>query len=102
MSYRRGWQLVWSVNTSFRVPVVATATGAVAVGARESRCYRAFEHDVQTRALRAFKAISDKARRGARSPRAAPILRLGGRPGARRPRVRLRSRQRYSEQQEVS
>ena len=36
MSYRRGWQLLWSLNTSFRVPVVVTAKGGRGVGARES------------------------------------------------------------------
>jgi len=109
MSYRRGWQLLWSVNTSFRVPVVVTATGGRGGGGAQVTpfgrelisSYRAFERDAQTRAARAFKAISDKARRGARSPPAAPIVRLRGRLGAPHRKVRLRSRQRYSERQEV-
>ena len=28
MSYRRGWQLLWSLNTSFRPPAVVTSTGS--------------------------------------------------------------------------
>ena len=110
MSYRRGWQLLWSLNTSFRVPVVVTATGGrggggarvTPFGGKLISCYRAFEHDAQIRAVRAFKPIADKARRGARGARAAPIVRLGGRPGAPRLKVRLRSRQRGREQQEVT
>jgi molybdate transport system regulatory protein len=94
MSYRRGWQLLWSVNMSFRVPVVVTATGGR--GGRGARVtpfgrelissYRACEHDAQTRAVTAFRAIADKRRRGA-----------GGAP---RFKVRLRSRQTDSELQE--
>jgi molybdate transport system regulatory protein len=110
MSYRRGWQLLWSLNTSFRIPVVVTATGGRGGGGARVTpfgreligCYRAFEHDAQTRAARAFKAIAAKARRGARSAQGAPVVRLGGRPGAPRVKVRLRSRQRSSEQQEVT
>jgi molybdate transport system regulatory protein len=110
MSYRRGWQLLWSLNTSFRVPTVLTATGGrggggarVTLFGRELiRCYRAFERDAETRAVRAFKGIAKKARGGTPSVRAVPVVRLGGRPGAPRLKVRLRSRQRYSEQPEVT
>lgn len=102
MSYRRGWQLLWSINSSFRVPVVVTATGGrggggariTPFGKELLSCYRSFEHDTQTRAVRAFKAIAGKARSGACSARAAPILRLSDRPG--------RSRQRSNAQQEVT
>ena len=110
MSYRRGWQLLWSLNTSFRVPTVVTATGGrggggarvTPFGRELIRCYRAFERDAEVRAVRAFKGIAEKARRGARSARAVPVVRLGGRPGAPRLRARLRSRQRYNEQEEVT
>ena len=110
MSYRRGWQLLWSLNTSFRVPVVVTAKGGrggggarvTPFGRELISCYTAFPDEAQTRAARAFKAISDKARRGARSPRAGPIVRVGGRPGAHRSKVRLRSKQRYGERLEMS
>jgi molybdate transport system regulatory protein len=108
MSYRRGWLLLSSLNASFREPIVVTATGGrggggarvTAFGRELISCYREFEHDAQARAVRAFKGIAEKARRGARSARAAPVVRLGGRPRSRRLKVRLRSRQRYSEQQE--
>ena len=100
MSYRRGWQLLWSVNTAFRVPVVVTATGGrggggvrvTAFGRKLISCYRAFERDAHTRAARAFSAIADKARSGARGARSAPVVRLRRRPGAPRLRARLRSR----------
>ena len=110
MSYRRGWQLLSSVNTSFRVPVAVTATGGrggggarvTPFGRKLISCYRAFERDAHTRALRAFSAIADKARSGARGARAAPVVRLGGRPGASRLKVvRLRSRQRGRVPQEA-
>ena len=110
MSYRRGWQLLRSLNTSFRVPTVVTARGGrggggarvTPFGRKLIRSYRAFERDAAARAVRACKGIAKKARGGARSARAAPVVRLGGRPGVRRPKVRLRSRQRYNEQQEMS
>ena len=110
MSYRRGWQLLWSVNTAFRVPVVVTATGGrggggvrvTPFGRELITCYRAFERDAEARAIRAFEGIAKKARSGARSARAVPVVRLGGRPGAPRLKIPLRSRQRYSEQEEVT
>jgi molybdate transport system regulatory protein len=109
MSYRRGWQLLASLNTSFREPVVVTATGGrggggarvTPLGKELISRYRAFENDAQARAARAFKGIAAKARRGARSARAVPVVRLGGRPGAARLKVRLRSRQRYAEQEDA-
>lgn len=110
MSYRRGWQLLRSVNTSFRLPVVVTATGGrggggarvTPFGKELISCYRAFERDAQSRAIRAFKSIAVKALSGARSTRAAPVVRLGGRPGRARLKMRLRSRQRYGEEEEAS
>ncbi len=87
MSYRRGWQLLSSLNASFRDPIVMTATGGRGGGGarvtpfgREliSR-YRAFEDDAQARAVRTFKGIAKKARRGARGAAAAPVARLSGR-----------------------
>jgi len=110
MSYRRGWQLLSSVNTSFRVPVVVTATGGrggggvrvTPFGRKLIGCYRAFERDAHSRAVRAFRAIAGKARSGARGAGAAPVVRLGGRPGAPRLKVRSHSRRRGGEQPEVT
>jgi molybdate transport system regulatory protein len=110
MSYRRGWQLLWSLNTSFRVPTVVTAKGGrggggarvTPFGRELIRCYRAFERDAEARAVRAFKRIAKKARGGARSARAVPVVRLGGRAGSPRLKARLRSRQRYSDEQEIT
>ena len=110
MSYRRGWQLLWSLNTSFRVPAVVTSSGGrggggalvTPFGRELIRRYRVFERDAETRAARAFKGIAQQARGRARSARAVPVVPLGGRPGTARPRGRLRSRQSYSEQEEVT
>ena len=106
MSYRRGWQLLASLDASFREPVVVTATGGRGGGGARVTplitCYRAFEREAEARAIRAFKGIAKKARSGARSARAVPVVRLGGRPGAPRLKIPLRSRQRYSEQEEVT
>jgi molybdate transport system regulatory protein len=74
MSYRRAWQLLASLNRSFRQRVAMTLKGGRGGGGtrltgfgREllSR-YRAFEQDTQTRASPAFRSIAGKARRGAR------------------------------------
>lgn len=100
MSYLRGWQLLRSVNSSFRVAVVTTATGGRGGGGASITpfgreligCYRAFEHDAQTRALRAFRAIAAKTRSAARDYPTGPRLRLGGRPVTPRLKARLRSR----------
>ena len=110
MSYRRGWQLLWSLNASFRVPTVVTARGGrggggariTPFGRELIRCYRAFERDAEARAVRVFKGIAKNARRGARATRAAPVVRLGGRRGPARLKAQLRSRQRYTEEEEVS
>ena len=110
MSYRRAWQLLSSLNTSFREPVVVTATGGrggggarvTPFGRELINRYRAFEDDAQARAARAFKRIAAKVRRGARGAGAAPVTRLGGRPVTARLKVRLRSKQKLSEQQELT
>jgi molybdate transport system regulatory protein len=84
MSYRRAWQLLASLNASFREPVAVTATGgAGGGGARLTRFgreligfYRAFELETQVRAARTFKRIAGKARRRARGVAAVRPVRL--------------------------
>jgi molybdate transport system regulatory protein len=74
MSYRRGWDLLASLNASFREPVAVTATGGrggggarlTRFGAELINRYRLFERDTQARAQKAFKPIAQQAR--ARAP----------------------------------
>ena len=83
MSYRRGWQLLSSLYTSFRVPTVVTATGGrggggarvTPFGGELIRSYRAFERDAEVRAVRAFKGTTEKVPRGPRSGHAVPVVR---------------------------
>ncbi len=91
MSYRRGWQLLSSLNATFRKRIVVTATGGRGGGGARvtpfgqelvSR-YRAFESDAQARAVRVFTGIAKKARRSARGAGAASVARLSGRSGGR-------------------
>ena len=84
MSYRRAWQLLSSLNASFREPVAATARGGRdGGGARLTRfgselisLYRTFEEDTQAQAVKVFKGIAGKARR--RAPRTS-VMRLSDR-----------------------
>ena len=81
MSYRRAWDLLSSLNSSFREPVAATARGGRGGGGvRVTRfgseligLYRTFEEDTQARALRVFKGVAGKTRRRARR---VPVMRL--------------------------
>jgi molybdate transport system regulatory protein len=87
MSYRRAWQLLASLNGSFREPVTRNTKGGyrgggstlTGFGRQLIRIYRAFEARTQQRAVRAFRPIEAKVR-GARTRRkvaaAAPVLRL--------------------------
>ena len=86
MSYRRAWQLLESLNGSFRERVALTSKGGrggggaalTPLGAELVSRYRAFDRDVQRRAARCFGALAAKTRVGG-SPGAAPVRRLTGR-----------------------
>lgn len=66
MSYRRAWQLLASLNQSFREPLVITATGGsggggstlTALGEKVVGSYRKFERDVNLRAAKHFDTIA--------------------------------------------
>jgi molybdate transport system regulatory protein len=85
MSYRRAWQLLESLNSSFEVPVVLTATGGrggggatlTLLGERLIRVYRAFEVKIQARAVHSFGPF--KASVKARAANKAPVVRLSNR-----------------------
>lgn len=86
MSYRRAWQLLESLNSSFREPLVLTAKGGrggggarlTAFGHLLIRVYREFDAEIQKRAARSFRPVTGRARPGSRA--SAPIVRLKDRP----------------------
>jgi molybdate transport system regulatory protein len=69
MSYRRAWQLLQSLNTSFRQPVAELSKGGrggggatlTPFGTRLVAAYRALESDVVRRARSTFGAIARNA-----------------------------------------
>jgi molybdate transport system regulatory protein len=92
MSYRRAWQLLDSVNTTFREPVVVTQKGGrggggailTPFGRALIESYRAFDTEVQALAGRAFTPLTAKtrassSRRQPRKPGTAPVRRLNQR-----------------------
>jgi len=87
MSYRRAWQLLESLNLTFRLPVATTSVGGrggggaalTAFGRDLIKSYRAFDADVQARANRHFKSFARQAGRDRARRRAAPIVRLSER-----------------------
>jgi molybdate transport system regulatory protein len=92
MSYRRAWQLLDSVNTTFREPVVVTHKGGrggggallTPFGRALIGSYRAFDAEVQVLAAQAFAPLTGKtrgaaARRAPRKPPTAPVRRLNQR-----------------------
>ena len=82
MSYRRAWQLLASVNGSFREPAVRTQKGGRGGGGAELTAfgrelidaYREFEVQVQTLAARSFRPLA--AKRASRPRAALPVRRL--------------------------
>jgi len=86
MSYRRAWQLLESLNSSFSERVAVSSKGGRGGGGAQltplgtelvSR-YRAFDQEVQKRAARCFRGLAAKSRAAAR-PGAAPVRRLSER-----------------------
>jgi molybdate transport system regulatory protein len=73
MSYRRGWLLLESLNTSFRRPVAALSKGGrggggaalTPFGTELVRAYRAFEADIERRARTSLASIARHAAKGA-------------------------------------
>ena len=70
MSYRRAWQLLESLNSSFRERAVLSAKGGRGGGGARLtpfgrlliRAYRDFETHLQKRAARSFRAVAGLAR----------------------------------------
>jgi molybdate transport system regulatory protein len=66
MSYRRGWQLLASLNRSFKEPLVETAVGGsggggstlTPLGESMIRAYRTFENEANRRAERQFRRFA--------------------------------------------
>jgi molybdate transport system regulatory protein len=86
MSYRRAWQLLESLNRSFSERVALTSKGGrggggatlTPFGAQLVSRYRAFDTEIQRRAVRCFRELAAKTRAGS-APRAAPVRRLSER-----------------------
>jgi molybdate transport system regulatory protein len=87
MSYRRAWQLLASTNTAFVDKVAVTSTGGrggggariTAFGHALIGSFRAFEKDVQARAVRHFRPIAGRARQTAARTKRSPVIRLSDR-----------------------
>jgi molybdate transport system regulatory protein len=82
MSYRRAWQLLASLNSSFDERVVLSAKGGrggggarlTPFGRRLVSVYRDFDVELQRRAARAFRRIAAQASgAGIRWPQRAPV-----------------------------
>ena len=89
MSYRRAWQLLESLNRSFRERVVVTSTGGRGGGGASLtpfgqaliRSFRRFESDMQARARRHFGVLGRAARQSRVHSKddGAPVIRLSER-----------------------
>ena len=87
MSYRRAWQLLESVNGSFRERAVVTQKGGrggggaslTPFGRQLIELYRAFDAKVQALAARSFRPLTAKVPGARRRARAAPVRRLSER-----------------------
>jgi molybdate transport system regulatory protein len=82
MSYRRAWQLLESLNSSFRERVALSARGGRGGGGAQLtpfgkllvRAYRDFDAEVQKRAVRCFGAVAGRARQSRQAGAAAMPL----------------------------
>jgi len=87
MSYRRAWQLLESLNSSFVEPVALTSAGGrgrggaklTLLGERLAHVYRAFDVKIQARATQSFGPFKPGVRKKARVVKDAPIIRLSDR-----------------------
>src|SRR5499427_9663040 len=87
MSYRRAWQLLESLNSSFVEPLVLTSTGGrggggaklTLLGERLIHVYRAFEVKIQARAAQTFGPFKPNTTRNARAANRARVVRLSNR-----------------------
>lgn len=87
MSYKRAWQLLNSLNESFKHPVVVTAIGGQRGGGANLtefgrtliRSYRSFDAAIQAHADRHFRAVVPHVRKSNGPPKGAPVLRLNAR-----------------------
>ena len=87
MSYRRAWQLLESLNSSFVEPLVLTSTGGrggggaklTLLGERLIHVYRAFDVKIKARAAQSFGPFKPGARKKVRVVKDAPIIRLSDR-----------------------
>jgi molybdate transport system regulatory protein len=87
MSYRRAWQLVASLNGSFRAPLTTASTGGrrgggatlTPLGHEVVRTYRACETDLQHRVARHFRPLARQARKTSATPKATPVVRMSAR-----------------------
>jgi len=87
MVYRRGWDLLDSLNKGFVEPVALTATGGrggggatlTPLGKELISVYRAFETEVQERATQCFRPFKAGVRKEGRAVTGAPVIPLSNR-----------------------
>ena len=88
MSYRRAWNLLDSLNESFKQPVAVTTTGGqhgggailTQFGHTLIRSYRSFDSAIQAHADRHFRALVPYVRKSNVPQKRAPVVRLNARP----------------------
>ena len=86
MSYRRAWQLLDSLNTSFNDPVIVTSIGGKGGGGSEItplglaliETFRALEKDITVIAQQRFKPLRNRVAPATPSPRRAATKTVRG------------------------